>query len=244
VRTWLVVAAEALEFSGILKRCGPVQRLDQPGARFAGVQFAREASWKGDRWWLIAHGPGARLVRDAMKPVRDAMKPVREAMKDVLRERLDVAGIISTGFCGALDPALSVGAIVVSGELRVRCPAPFVQGGIVSLDRVAVSAEEKRALRQATGCSAVDMEYSEVRKIAGEWGVPVAAIRVVSDTAADTLPLDFNAHRDAQGRFSRGRVALAAVGRPFTAIPGLLRLSKHCNLAAEKLGEFFADCEL
>jgi len=126
----------------------------------------------------------------------------------------------------------------------VRCPVPFVQGGIVSLDRVAVTAEEKRALGQATGCSAVDMEYAEVSKIAGEWGVPVGAIRVVSDTAADSLPLDFNRYRDAQGRFSRGRIALAALGRPFTAIPGLLRLNNHCTLAAEKLGEFFADCEL
>jgi len=149
-----------LEFSGILKRCGPVQRLDQAGARFAGVRFAREARWKGDRWWLVAHGPGARLVRNALK------------------ERQDVEGIISTGFCGALDPALAVGAIVVSkttfGEILARCSAPFVPGGIVSLDRVAVTVEEKRALRAATGCSAVDMEYAEVGKIAGEWGVPVA----------------------------------------------------------------------
>lgn len=230
MRTWLVVAAEALEFSGILKRCGPVQRLDQAGARFAGVRFAREARWKGDRWWLVAHGPGARLVRNALK------------------ERQDVEGIISTGFCGALDPALAVGAIVVSkttfGEILARCSAPFVPGGIVSLDRVAVTVEEKRALRAATGCSAVDMEYAEVGKIAGEWGVPVGGIRVVSDTAADTLPLDFNRYRDAQGRFSRGRIALAALGRPFTTIPGLLRLNRNCNLAAEKLGEFFADCEL
>ena len=87
------------------------------------------------------------------------------------------------------------------------------------------------------------MELAEVRKIAGEWGVPVRAIRVVSDTAAESLPLDFNRYRDAQGRFSRGRITLAALGRPWQAIPGLLRLNRNCNMAADKLGEFFAASE-
>jgi hypothetical protein len=220
VRTWLVVAAEEIEFSGILKRCGPVRQLNWPGA-----SFAREALWKNDRWWLIANGPGATLVSKA------------------LGERRDVEGIISTGFCGALDPTLALGAIVAAGETPVRCAAPFVQGGIYSADRVAVTAEEKRALRQSTGLSAVDMEFAEVSRIARVWGVPVRGIRVVSDTAPEDLPLDFNRYRDAQGRFSRGRIALAALGRPFTAIPGLLRLNRNCNLAADKLGEFFANCE-
>ena len=51
--TWLVVAAERREFAGILKRCGHVR-----AAGLAGAEFAREAEWKGDRWLLIANGPG------------------------------------------------------------------------------------------------------------------------------------------------------------------------------------------
>jgi len=205
MRTWLVVAAEEREFSGILARCGPVRTLPWPGAA-----FAREVEWKGDRWWLIANGPGPKLVRDA------------------LGERRDVHGIISTGFCGALDPALAPGSIV--------------QTGIVSWPRVAITALEKRSLRELTGAAAVDMEFEQVGAIAREWGVPVRAIRAVSDTAAEDLPLDFNRYRDKNGRFSRGRIAFAALTRPWV-IPGLLHLERNCRLAADQLGEFFADSE-
>jgi adenosylhomocysteine nucleosidase len=219
MRIWLVVAAEEREFSGILRRFGPARSLPWPGAA-----FAREVDWKGDRWWLIANGPGPKLVGQALTVKRD------------------VHGIISTGFCGALDPALAAGDIVVSGQTPARTAASFLQGDIVSADRVTVTAEEKRALRQSSGAAAVDMEFAEVRRIAREWGVPVRAIRVVSDTAAEDMPLDFNRYRDRNGRFSRGRIALAALARPFV-IPGLLRLESNCRLAADHLGEFFADSE-
>ena len=54
VKTWLLVAAERREFDGIRKRLGNVAKLAWPGAKFAG-----EAHWQGDRWWMVANGPGA-----------------------------------------------------------------------------------------------------------------------------------------------------------------------------------------
>ena len=222
-RTWLVVAAEAREFSGILHRFGPSRSLSE-GFDWPDAAFVREAQWKGDRWWLLANGPGPRLVGAA------------------LRMKRDVDGIISTGFCGALDPALKVGDIVVCGETPFRPAASFVRGEIVSADRVVVTAAEKRALRQSTGAAAVDMEFAEVKRIAGNWCVPVCAVRVVSDTAAEDMPLDFNRYRDKDGRFLRGRIAVAAAVRP-QSIGRLLRLERNCRLAAESLGEFFANSE-
>jgi adenosylhomocysteine nucleosidase len=197
--SWLIVAAEEREFSGIRKRCG---------ARFE----------------LLANGPGQRLVTEA------------------LRERRNVDGLVSTGFCGALDPALRVGDIVVSGA-AVRSRVPFIHGEILSADRVAATAAEKRELRERTGAIAVEMEAAAVEAKAREWGVPYRCVKVVSDIAAEDMPLDFNLYRDAAGRFSRTRIALAAMMRPFTVMPGLLRLDRNCKVAAERLGEFFADCE-
>ncbi len=176
-------------------------------------------------WTLLASGPGSRLV------------------SETLRERRQVDGIVSTGFCGALDPALEVGDIVVSGG-EVRSARRFVRGEILTADRVAVTAEEKRALRERTGASAVEMESAAVAAKAREWGVPFRCIKVVSDAAREDMPLDFNRYRDAAGRFSRGRIALAALRHPFAAVPGLLRLDRNCRFAAEKLGEFLADCQL
>jgi adenosylhomocysteine nucleosidase len=205
-RTWLVVAAERREFDGILKRFGKFKKLDWA------AQFSCEAAGNGDRWWMVANGPGARLVERA------------------LEKKVNVDGIVSTGFCGALDPELRVGDVV--------------RGDVVSVDRVAVTLEEKRALRDTTGAAAVDMESGAIAKKAAEWGVPFHCVRAVSDTAEENMPLDFNLYRDGEGRFSRTRIALAAMQRPFTAVPALLRLDRNCRIAAESLGDFFAHSRL
>ena len=204
--TWLLIAAERREFDGILKRFGASRKLDSPAG------FARECERAGDRWLMLANGPG------------------RSAVEEVLKNRMQVSGIVSTGFCGALDSALRVGDIV-------RDP-------LVSVDRVAVTAAEKRALREKTGAAAVDMESGAIAEKAREWDVPFYSVRAVSDLADEDMPLDFNLYRDARGRFSRARIALAALSKPFAAIPGLLRLERNCRIAAEALGEFFVNCRL
>ena len=192
-----------------------------------GAAFSREATWKNSRWLLIANGPGPRLVERALNEMR----------------KQEVDRILSVGFCGALDPALQIGDIVVSGEVPKGLQASFVQGDVVSVDRVAFTAREKCDLRAATGAAVVEMESAAVAQKAREWDVPFGCVRVVSDVAGEDLPLDFNRYRDADGRFERTRIALAALGRPFTVLPKLVRLDRNCRRAAERLGEFLANCE-
>ena len=221
MRTWLVVAAEAREFEGVLKRFGPAKELSEMSAK-----FAREVSVRGDRWWLVANGPGPRCV------------------EEVLKNKVDANGIINTGFCGALDPALRIGDIVMWRGAELPSEIPHVVGEISSTDHVVVTASEKRALREKTGAVAAEMEAGAVKKIAADWGVPFYCVRAVSDTAQENMPLDFNLYRDSAGRFSLPKIALAAVTRPFTRIPALRRLEANCNVASESLGAFFADCRL
>jgi nucleoside phosphorylase len=219
VATWLVVAAEAREFSGLLKRFGPAVKAQVNGAR-----FARRILRDQVEWLLVANGPGPRCV------------------EEIFRQKMDVDGIINTGFCGALDPSLRIGDIVVWGDAPVVSKLPFVRGEINSSDRVVVTVEEKRQLRNQTGAIAAEMEAGAVKKFALDQNVPFYCVRAVSDTAHEDMPLDFNLYRDSQGRFSLPRIALAAVSRPFTRIPALRRLEANCNVASESLGAFFADC--
>jgi adenosylhomocysteine nucleosidase len=212
MRTCLVVAAESREFSGILKRTNTVRKLAWPGAL-----YAREIVWNKDRWLLIANGPGTRLVLQALEGAQ------------ALEVKRDVDQVLSIGFCGALDPALRVGDVVDS------------RGLLTTVDRVAITAAEKRRLYQLTGAAAVEMECAAVEVKALEWGVPFHCVKAVSDLASEDLPLDFNKYRDREGRFSRTRIACAALGRPFSAIPGLMRLDRNCRFAADRLGEFLAD---
>jgi adenosylhomocysteine nucleosidase len=200
MNTWLLVAAERREFDGVMKRAG-YKKLDWR------AEFAVESHFRGDRWLMVANGPG------------------REAVEQALENRVEVSGMVSTGFCGALDPALRIGDIV--------------EGSLFCADRVAVTSAEKAGLRAKTGAAAVDMESAAVAQKAHEWQVPFRSVRAVSDMASEDMPLDFNLYRDAGGRFSRTRIALAAFQKPFTAIPALMRLDRNCKISDESLGEFF-----
>ncbi len=208
--TILIVAAEAREFAGLLKRVGPGTPLRVPD-----IVFAREIVLRGQRAILVANGPGPRLVNQMLS-------------SPVIQE-WNVTEVISTGFGGALDPSLAIGDIVVA------------TGEIWSEDRVAVRAEDKRRLREKTGARVVEMEFAAVQAKAHEWGVPCRAVRVVSDTAGEDLPLDLNLYRDAEGRFQLTRIAVAGLLRPFTVLPRLMQLDRNSRLASEKLGEFFVN---
>lgn len=214
------IAAEERELKGLMSRVQH-QTLPWPNAAFSQVS--------GNRIFL-ANGAGPRAVEQLFA----AMEP---------DQQFKVTEFISTGFCGALDPSLKVGDIVVWGG-PVTSTLPYVGGEIWSEDRVVVTAEDKRRLRERTGATVVEMEFAAVQKKAREWGVPCRAIRVVSDTAEESLPLDFNRYRDGDGRFQVGRIALAGMLRPFTVLPELMRLDRQSRLAAENLGAFLADCKL
>jgi adenosylhomocysteine nucleosidase len=225
------VAAEAREFSGLFRHAERVTRLDYS------LDFARSAWLNGRAIVLLANGPGPKLAGEAV---------------DSLKERQEVEGLVSIGFCGALDPALKPGDIVVAHALSVprshSCErltglsrVPHQTGLLLSLDHVVTTSAEKSALREKTNAIAVEMESATVAQRADEWHVPFYAIKAVTDTASESFPLDFNQLRDPAGRFSRTRILAAALRRPAKSLPALLNLNQRCNAAARALGDFIAD---
>lgn len=230
MRTVLVVAAERRELRGILWRCGRVRKLSWP------VRFARSAELNGQRLLLVAHGPGRRLVSEAV---------------DVALREQPADAVVSTGFCGALDSSLEVGEVFVATRVDNGCatweaaqPAtgqPFRTGTLVSTDHVVATAAEKQRLN-AGGAAAVEMEAAAVAYRAGRDGLPFYCVRAVLDRATEGFTLDFNELRSPDGRFSRPRILRAALARPWAAVPQLLRLERQGRLAAKALGEFLADC--
>lgn len=227
----IAVAAEALEFGGLLRRAGSVRRLAWP------LRFASEAEIGGRRWILAAHGPGPRLARQA----------ARTAL-----ERCGSGILLSTGLCGATREGLRPGEIFAATEvvdaatgarypaLPVQAGAPFRRGTLWSQDRVAATREEKAEIA-ARGADAVEMEAAAVAAEAAARRVPFYCVRVVSDGAQDGLPLDFNRLRDREGRFSTSRITCAVLMHPSSLIP-LLRFYGACRRAADRLGEFLVDC--
>ena len=161
----------------------------------------------------------------------------------------DVAGLISIGIAGALDPALKVGDVVIAtavfgetrasadpgwrGRLGARLPGAR-QGVIAGVDHMVVDAPAKAALRQATGALCVDMESHVAAGAAARAGLPFAAVRIISDAAGRALP------RAAQvGMRPDGGVDLAAVIAALVAdprqLPALIRTGMEAEAAFKAL---------
>jgi adenosylhomocysteine nucleosidase len=238
-----LVAAEAREFSGLLRHAERVVKLDWP------IDFARKIWLNGRAALLLANGPGPKLAAEAVEIAKG-------------RERL--TGLVSTGFCGALDPALkpldifvattiSAGPTTFAGTttfavssilnrdregVGASCHPPKT-GTLLSIDHVAVTSAEKSQLHQ-TGAAAIEMEAAAVAAKAKEYNLPFYCIRVVTDTAHESFPLDFNRMRDPGGRFSRSKILAAALRHP-AVFPKLLQLNKRSKDASQALGDFIAD---
>ncbi len=229
------IAAEAREFDGLLRKAERVSKLDWP------LDFARRIWLSGMQAVLLANGPGPKLAGDAV---------------EIAKGREELTGLVSTGFCGALDPALQPLDIVVTTALVSSVPNGDFEGALprslpgacgsvrsgtlLSMDRVASTSAEKSELFKTTGAAAIEMEAAGVAQKAQEYNLPFYCIRVVTDTATESFPLDFNRMRSPDGHFSRTRIVAAALARP-TVFPKLIELNKTCKLAAEALGDFIAD---
>jgi nucleoside phosphorylase len=221
------VAAERREFDGMLRKADRVAKLDWP------LSFGQMAWFKGVPSVLVAEGPGRKLAGRAV---------------EMLGKVQDLKGLVSIGFCGALNKDFAPCDIFVATEMvglpnAISVPRShfrFHAGKLLSIDRVVCSVAEKADLRR-TGADAVEMEAAAVMEKAAEWKIPFYCIRVITDTAAENLPLDFNLMRDTGGRFSYSKIFAAALRRPGSVFPELLKLNQRCKDASEALGEFLVD---
>ena len=244
IRRIALLFAVRQEMAPLARRLRP-SREDVPPLRGYPMLFGEIA---GRQVLLAAAGIGARRAAAAAEAVLDAWKP------DLL---------LMTGVAGALSPDLQVGDLILANavlteveQLHPSFVFPHTHtpthphthtGPLLSLDRILITAKEKHAAfttpppHDSTTAPplVVEMETAAAARVAMERGVPWAAIRAVSDTANESLPLDFNALRTADGELPTSRVAVAALRNP-RCIPGLLRLGRNTSTASEALACFLA----
>ena len=195
------------------------------------VGFAAEARIARLAGWRVATGGGT---------AEGAAAAARRLIKD------GVAGIVSFGLAGGLDPALPVGALIVAGSVLTGSRLWPTDGGLnarlggasahvcLGLDHIAASSEEKLRLGRETGAALADMESGAVAMEAGRAGMPFAVIRAVCDSASRSLPPAALVGLDAQGRIALPRVLLSLSRAPWQA-GALMRLARDAAMARRAL---------
>jgi nucleoside phosphorylase len=201
------------------------------------------------------------LVCFALKEEADAFRKLTVGREDVsilvtgigqknseltLVERLNQLTprlVLTCGFAGGLDPALAAGDVLYSTDdqgLREKLTAAGARPvKFYCASRIATKVAEKLELRRTTGANAVEMESQAIHTLCRERGIPCATVRVVSDTANEDLPLDFNQLSKPDLSLDFGKL-LWAIAKSPGKIPGLLRLQKNSSLAAQQLAEVLA----
>jgi adenosylhomocysteine nucleosidase len=156
-------------------------------------------------------------------------------------EKLAPTLVLTCGFAGALRPELKIGDVVFdadpgNGLAELLQASGAKPATFYCAPRVAITADEKTALRQSTGADAVEMESAVIREICRAKKIPSATVRVISDAANQDLPLDFNALMTPEQTISFSKLALALVKSP-GKIPKLMELQRNTRFAAQELSK-------
>jgi adenosylhomocysteine nucleosidase len=146
--------------------------------------------------------------------------------------------VFTCGFAGGLDPKLQTGNVVFTTKDARLAKALSKSGArpaiFAFVDRIATTAFEKQKFRASTQADAVEMESEVIHSLCQERGIPCVTVRVISDTAHEDLPLDFNQLSNPDQSLNLGKLALAIAKSP-GKIPALLRLQKITSFAAQRL---------
>ncbi len=161
--------------------------------------------------------------------------------------------LVSWGMAGALDPSLTAGAVCLPSEVIGADGASFITAGnwreplaalvaahrtvargrLLTSTRAIDTVAAKQAAFRQTGAVAVDMESTAVARVAATHGLPFIAVRVIVDTAVDTIPGAVVA-ASAAGQVHMGRLIRGLLQSPADIGP-LLRLARRHRIATRSL---------
>lgn len=178
----------------------------------------------------------------------------RQGLNDLL-SNLEARVVLAIGIAGGLSEDLGVGDVVAAGRVfspESEVPAPdsmwldraqqldaVTLGSIYSHSEIAIDPVAKRSLWEQAGrepAQVVDLETASYARTASAAAVPYVALRAVSDSFDEALPLDFNRFRKPDGSSDRGRILRYVLIHP-SIVPELMQLRERLRHCARRLAE-------
>ena len=190
-----------------------------------------------------------REARIARRLVSDMFVVIGGGQAGKLRADLDdmaelfPGSILSAGIAGALDPRLKPGDTVIDGDpdvvarLKRALPGAIV-GKVAGSDTIAADPLTKAIIAARTEAVAVDMESHIAASIARAHECPFGIVRVISDTAGETLPPAALVGMRPDGGMALGKV-LASLAHDPGQLPELIRIGRQSALAFKNLARAF-----
>ncbi len=237
-----LVAAMPEEIRPLLRRSGEYRR-----ERIGGFDLYRFSL--GDRdAALIESGIGAARAAEAAGILIDTVSP---------------GVVVSFGFAGAVLPGQAVGDIILAerllyfregrfaeqrgvspelaemlaGVLREECSGnAFLvhRGTLVTTGEIVAKRKLAGLLPAGTTTPAVEMETAAVARVAAGKGIPLVAVRAVSDGAEEELDFSIEEFTDSTMNISAWKVLRTLIAKP-RILPQLFRLARNSGKAGDNL---------
>jgi len=178
---------------------------------------------------------------------------VQAGLYQLISEKPDLC--IISGLAGGLKAELRSGEIVaareirsLSGEGKFRSRRSLLalaeeQGATVVdsfLTNAQIVSQSQFKRSMAEFGDVVEMESAHIMKMLTGAQVPGIAIRAISDTADEDLPLDFSRTIDDHGQIGH-RQLLMQIGRYPHKIPALIKFGRRSERATQNLAAFLED---
>lgn len=225
-----IVCALPIEIGDFLSRCSRVRK-------YTGGDFVFKGGVYGEiRIVVVICGMGFLRARRATEALIEAHSP---------------GWIISTGFCGALQPEMRIGDIVVADSvadthgniinlppgLKSNPEKGLYVGRVLTADDFVRSVQEKQDLAAAHSAQAVEMESMAVAQICRDSKLRCMVVRSVSDDMSSDLPPEVLSLVGATGSVRFGAAIGSLIKKPSSA-KQMWQLRENAHQAAERLAAF------
>ena len=193
------------------------------------------------------HGRKLVVVESGAGPHRAA------AAAEALIEAYGPRWIISAGFAGGLVPLVKRHDIVMADavtntagrrlgiDLKIdpaALPDGVHVGRLLSVDEVVRLPAEKESLSQRHNALAVDLESFAVAEVCRRREVRFLAIRIITDTMDEQLPVDVQRLTEQTTPAARLGAAMGAVCRRPASLKDMFHLKETALVGSDRLGRF------
>jgi adenosylhomocysteine nucleosidase len=173
-------------------------------------------------------------------------KRTRAALIEILSESISRSCVITAGFCGALQPDLKVGDVVIANEVVDQFGHSWPATGnsnhpvqskrcLLTVNHLIANVNEKQRLGEFHKADVVDMESAAVAEVCTDRNVPFLAVRAVSDTVDTELSPEL-VKLLSGGSVSVWNAVRALIGKP-TLLGEFRRLARDTKMAARNLAK-------